>query len=185
MENTIKIPTFLHEVHGKQSNWFDIIATHLLALLTVGAILFLINDLGLPSWKEWVLIALAYDLGGGVLANFTYSTKKYYQSKKRRIIFLSIHFLQPLFMCWVFPEHSIGIAIFSGFTVFSAFIVDAIQQPQKQIALGVLLSLTGIIALYILPIKWNSPLLLLLTLFLLKLPLSFAVRWYSFRKDET
>ncbi len=184
MENTIKIPGFLHEIHGKQSNWLDIITIHLYALLAIGALLFLTNDLALPSWKEWVLIALAYDLGGGVLANFTYSTKKHYQSRKRRIVFLSLHFLQPLFMIWVFPEQTIGIAIFSGFTIFSAFIVDAIQDAQKQLIIGAFLTFTGIIGLLTIPIEWNSSLLLLLTLFLLKLPLSFSVRWHNLGKID-
>lgn len=52
MENTIRIPTFLHKIHGKPSNWFDIFTTHLLALLTLHAILFFTNDLGLPSWRN-------------------------------------------------------------------------------------------------------------------------------------
>ncbi|MEM9921947.1 MAG: hypothetical protein AAF990_27830 [Bacteroidota bacterium] len=183
MENTVKIPTFLHEVHGKQSNWYDIITTHVLALLTVGAIVFLASDLDLAPWKKWVLIALAYDLGGGVLANFTYATKQFYRVEKRRIVFLSIHFLQPLFMCLVFPEHLVGIAIFSSFTVFSSFMINAIKNPKKQLATGAFTALSGIIALYIVPFEWNLPLLLLLILFLLKLPLSFSVRWYSLNKN--
>lgn len=150
-----------------------------MALLTVGATVFLAQGAVLPDWKIWVLIILAYDLGGGVLANFTYSTKQFYQSRKRRIIFLSIHFLQPLLMSIVFPEFLLEIALISSYTVLFAFIVDAIQETRKQIILGVFFALAGVIALYLIPVQWNTALLLLLTIFLLKLPLAFAVRWYA------
>ncbi|MDF1695773.1 MAG: hypothetical protein P1U56_08085 [Saprospiraceae bacterium] len=184
MDDSIKIPTFLHEIHGKKSNWLDILTTHGLALLTIAVVSFQLKDLGLPSWKEWVLIALAYDLAGGVVANMSYSRQQFYLSTKRRIIFLSLHFLQPLFLCWVFPEEAIAIGTFSGYTVFSAFIVNAVSDFQNQRIMGILLSLIGIIALCSVPVKWEESLLLLLTLFLLKLPFSFAVRWHNHKTDE-
>ena len=183
MENTVKIPSFLHEIHGEQSNWFDITATHLVALFTVIAALFTANDLNLATWQTALLILLAYDLGGGVLANFTYSTKWYYdQSQTRRLVFLSLHFLQPLLMCLVFPVHWIGVALFSAYTVTASFMTNAIRFPQKQLTIGAILSLTGIIALHSLDIGLPTTILLLLTLFLLKLPLSFSVRWYRLEK---
>lgn len=184
MENTVKIPQFLYEIHGKQSNWFDIITTHLLALLTVVVIQYLTIDLGLPSWKKWILIGLAYGLGSGLVTHFSYSTKLYYQNTKRKIIFLSMHFLYPLFMVWVFPEHLVSIAVFSGIVIFSAFIINAIENFKKQLPIGVFLSLTGMIALQSTLVDLNIPLQLLLTLFLLKLCFSFTINWHVFKEIE-
>ena len=182
MQNTVSIPKFLHEVHGKKSNWFDIGATHIVALLTVVATLFLTDEMG---WKKWLLILLAYDLGGGVLANFTYSTKWYYdQSMKRRLVFLSLHFLQPALMCLVFPDYLVGIITFSGYTVAASFITNSTGNPQRQLTTGALFSLSGIIALATVPVELNPALHLLLTLFLLKLPLSFSVRWYRLERFQ-
>ena len=183
MDNTVKIPKFLHDFHGEQSNWLDIASIHLIAILTTIITLYLADDLPLPPWKKFLLIGLAYDLGGGVVANFTYSTNLHYdQSLKRRLVFLSLHFLQPIGLTLVFPDQMMGIVIFSAYIVAAAFIVNAIQDPQRQLTLGALLTATGIIALQGIPLDLHPPLKLLLTIFLLKLPLSFAVRWFRLKK---
>lgn len=185
MQNTVHIPKFLREIHGQKSNWFDIVSVHLMALVTVGVVLFLSQDMAFGSWKKWTLIALAYDLGGGVLANFTYSTQTYYeQYTQRRFFLLSMHFLHPIFLAFLFPDLLIGIVAFSCFTVASSFVVNSIKASREQLTLGVALSLLGIIMLHTLPVGFNSALRLLLTLFLLKLPLSFSVRWYRLPLNE-
>ncbi len=183
MENTIQIPKFLHEVHGEQSNWTDILTVHILAGITVMATLFAAVNADLVLWQLVLLSILAYDLGGGVLANFTYSTKWYYdQSTLRRLVFLSLHVLQPLLMMLVFPAYWMAIAAFSVYTLVASFLTNSITRPQQQLLIGVFLSLTGIIALHTIPFALNTPLQLLLNLFLLKLPLSFSVRWYRLKK---
>lgn len=185
MQNTVHIPKLLHELHGQKSNWFDIVSVHLMALVTVGAIGFLSKDMAFGSWEKWTLIALAYDLGGGVLANFTYSTQTYYEQQvRRRFFLLSMHFLHPIFLVLLFPDLLIGIAAFSCFTVLSSFVVNGIKASREQLTLGVMLSLLGIVMLHTLPVDFNRALRLLLTLFLLKLPLSFSVRWYRLRTNK-
>ena len=182
MENTVKIPKFLHEIHGDESNWFDIIATHSVALITVFGTVYLANPLELQGWKTILLIILAYDLGGGVLANFTYSTNWYYeQASIRRKVFLALHVLQPFFMILVFPEYLNEILVYAAYTLASSFRTNAIKDVRTQLIAGSFFSLTGIIVLHSLSSSIEATLSLLFTLFLLKLPLSFSVRWYRLK----
>ena len=182
MQNTVVIPKFLREVHGEKSNWIDILSTHALAIMAVITILWSASDLAMAPWKVWVLGFLAYDLGGGVLGNFTYSTKWYYdQSNRRRIGFLALHFLQPMLMILIFEADQV-IAGFAAYTVAASFLTNSISVPQRQLAAGAFLSLAGIMVLHALALDIDQTIRLLITLFLLKLPLSFSIRWYRLEK---
>ncbi len=179
MKNNVLIPSFLHDIHGERSNWFDLIATHTLAIATILATLAMVDMDTFPNWKIGLLLLLAYDLGGGVIANFTYGTKHYYdQSPRRRYFFLTLHILQPLVMMIVFFEHTAAIELIGIYTLAAAFGVNSITNPQRQVIIGVLLAILGMIGLFVLPFNLPTLLQLFLSLYLLKLPLSFAVRWY-------
>jgi hypothetical protein len=185
MKNQIIIPRFLHEIHGERSNWFDLALTHFIALATTLAVLTLIDGFNFAGWERWTLIALTYDLAGGIIANFSYGTSHYYaQSNKRRLWFISLHFLQPLFMSILFPEFGMTIAIVSGYVIAASLTVNAIKDTARQATLGALLAVSGIVVLQIFIPKTNAVLELLLTMFLLKLPLAFAVRWHHTNQAE-
>jgi len=169
----------LHEFHGEKSNWTDILSIHLIALAVTIISLMLVSDMGLALWQTCLLAILAYDLAGGVVANFSYSTNLYYDySMKRRIVFLSLHFLQPVALLLVFPAYYAEILIFSAIIVFGAFAINAIKQPQKQLVYGVVICLFGIVMLQSGYIELFPALRLLFVIFFLKLPLSFSIRWY-------
>ncbi len=181
MNNTVNIPAFLHEFHGRKSNWLDLAATHLIALVATATALILSDQYDLTLWKKFLFAALAYDLGGGVMSNFTYATNLYYDHPiRKRLIFITLHWLQPVLMSLVFPAYWQGILLFSAYILASTFIVNGIQIHQRQLTLGIGLTLLGLLALFF--VSFIPPVSLLLTLFLLKLPLAFAVRWYRFPK---
>ncbi len=185
MKNPIIIPGFLHEIHGERSNWFDLALTHFIALATTLAILTLTDGFDFADWQRWTLIALTYDLAGGIIANFSYGTSDYYaQSNKRRLWFISLHFLQPLFMSILFPEFGMTIAIVSGYVIATSLVVNIIKDTSQQATVGSLLAVGGIVALQVFLPETNAILELLLTMFLLKLPLAFAVRWHHTNPKE-
>ena len=186
MKNPIIIPGFLHEIHGERSNWFDLALTHFIALATTLAILTLTDGFDFADWQRWTLIALTYDLAGGIIANFSYGTSDYYaQSNKRRLWFISLHFLQPLFMSILFSSFWMTIAIVSGYVIAASLLVNSINSTTRQATAGSLLAVGGVVALKIFLPETNTILELLLTLFLLKLPLAFAVRWHHNNQEES
>jgi len=185
MKNPIIIPRFLHEIHGERSNWFDLALTYLMALATTLAVLTLSDGFNVAGWERWILIALTLDLAGGIIANFSYGTNHYYaQSNKRRLWFISLHFLQPLFMSILFPEFRMTIAIVSGYVIAASLVVNSINNTARQATLGALLAVSGIVALQVFLPETNAVLELLLSMFLLKLPLAFAVRWHHTNQTE-
>jgi len=184
MQNTVKIPNFLYEIHGKKSNWIDIALPYLFGLICIGAITIMIENMGLSLEKKWTIIAIALDLGMGSISNFTYSTKKYYRNRKCRILYLCLHIIHPICMIWLFPEYTLEIAISTGAILFVAFIIDAIHHTRKQITLGVFLSLLSILAIQISPAHVSLPVLSLLSLYVIKLPLSFSINWHQLEQRQ-
>lgn len=184
MQNTIKIPSFLHDFHGEKSNWLDIAAIHLIAALTTVLTILLATDLDWPVWKYILIGIVSYDIGGGVIANFTYSTNHYYdQSNKKRLIFLSLHFFQPALLSILFFDQIVLVLSFCSYILAISFIINAIKDPQTQLTLSVLLLQIGLLVLFMVPFGLPLPLMLLLTLFMLKLPFSFSVKWYQLKKS--
>lgn len=91
MKNQIIIPSFLHEIHGESSNWFDLALTHFIALAATLAVLTQTGEFNLAGRERWTLIALTYDLMGGIIANFSYGTSHYYAQSNRRDCGLSAY----------------------------------------------------------------------------------------------
>ena len=96
MQQTIHIPKFLHEVHGKRATLSDVLMAHTFAIFITIITLYWSYNSGLSTVKLIVLGILAYDLSGGVLANFSKGTSNHYAaSAKARRNFLWLHLLQP------------------------------------------------------------------------------------------
>src|SRR5690554_1082835 len=103
MKNNIIIPKFLHDVLGEKSNWLDIILIQVIAIFTVIVVWVLSFDFMFKKWEIFILLLLAYDIGGGVIANFSSSTNLFYEkNNKKRIIFICVHILQPVLLAIVF-----------------------------------------------------------------------------------
>ena len=183
MQRTIHIPKFLHEVHGEKASLIDVIAAHLFAVLATVLTLTRSLDLDWSPLKMVALGLLAYDLSGGVLANFSQGTSLHYAaSGKARRNFLSLHVLQPLLMIYVFQGNDLTLAALSVYIVLGAVLVNAQKTAVQQLQLGAFISLIGIILLFIPGLGLYGVQQLLLAFFILKLPLAFAVQWYALGK---
>ncbi|MEM9324970.1 MAG: hypothetical protein AAGA85_04920 [Bacteroidota bacterium] len=182
MEATIKIPKALHEVHGHESSVTDVLLAHSLAVASTITV-FWLSAAHLHTWQEILLGILTYDLVGGVVANFSRSTSSFYAaSSKKRRGFLLLHLLQPTLLTLVFMEYLQTILPICTYILVSSAIVNAMQASNRQVMTGAFFSVLGIFLLQI-PFFEASPVLeFLLTVFLLKLPLAWAVRWYELKK---
>ncbi|MEL7425629.1 MAG: hypothetical protein AAFN81_21740 [Bacteroidota bacterium] len=179
MKNTIKVPTLLHEVHGEVANARDIILAHGLAITSTAAVLAL-GTAGMAIWQQILLGILTYDLVGGVVANFSFSTSTFYAaSAQKRRGFLLLHLLQPTLLTLVFTDYWMSIVAICGYILISSTIVNAMKSGNRQVMTGAFLSVTGIFLLQLPIFELTSILEFLLTVFLLKLPLAWAVRWYE------
>lgn len=179
MKNTIQIPKILQEVHGEVSNVKDIFVTHFVAILSSVMVLTL-GSRDLSISQIIVLGILTYDLVGGVVANFSYSTSVYYAKQpKKRKGFIALHLLQPTLLVFVFQNDIVTILSISTYILLSSILVNATKSVQRQIMLGAFFSIVGIMVLQLPFFEATSILAFLLVIFLLKLPLAWAVRWYD------
>ncbi|MEN0003510.1 MAG: hypothetical protein AAF798_05180 [Bacteroidota bacterium] len=179
MENTINVPKLLHEVHGEKAQLRDILLAHGLAIVSTATLIILGSE-GMALWQKLLLGILTYDLVGGVVANFSYSTSIYYaSSSKKRRGFLLLHLLQPTLLTLVFQTNWMEIIVLSAYILIASVIVNNIKSGSRQVITGGFLAVTGIFLLQLPIFELEATLQFLLTVFLLKLPLAWAVRWYD------
>ena len=184
MQQTINIPKFLHEVHGKQATLTDVILAHAFAAVITTLTLYWSMAMDMPVIKMIVLGILAYDLSGGVLANFSKGTSIHYAaSAKARRNFLLLHILQPTMMVYLFQGNDLVLVALSAYIVLGSFWVNAQPTAIRQLRWGAFLSLSGITLLFIPGLQLSAVQQMLLVFFMLKLPLAFAVQWYKLAEE--
>ena len=177
LKRKIKVPKFLHEVHGYESTIEELIFNYITVLFVTSILVIMAKGLDFPTLKLIIYILLVIDLSGGVVSNFMEGTNRYYaESSKRRLTFISLHIIQPLLMYWVFPGEGMNIALVTLYTLSMVLIVNGIKKhsSQKFFAAGFMIS--GIALVFSLNITYSA-LLLILVMFIIKLVLAFAVRW--------
>ena len=177
MDQSIRIPTFLHELHGKTARPIDLILTYSLA--AIGALVVALVPELRPEgawWQKTLAAVIAADLFGGVVANFTSGTDAHYAaSRRRQRVFLLIHVIQPTVLWISYGGLAVGWAAISAAVIISAFLVHGIrgrktQEPVAAVLVGVI-----VVAAFVLKptpdtAAWFGP------VFALKLVLAFAVR---------
>ena len=180
MENTIQIPKALHEVHGERAAILDVILPHSLSILSSIYLLTIPPGADFGLVKSILLFILTYDLIGGVIANFSEGTSRFYaESTSRRFKFIALHVLQPTIMWYLFKDHQSVILIISAYVVGSAIIVNQIRTLRNQLIVSGTLVVAGVFIFQLLAGEVPFTLQFLLTAFILKLPLAWAVRWYG------
>jgi hypothetical protein len=176
-DKKITIPTYLHELHGKQASIFDLLVNYTTAIIATVIIFYLAWELSLATYKLIILGVLALDLAGGVVSNFTEGTNNYYLEKpKRRYVFIAFHVVQPLMMIWLFPDDLVGIAVVSIYTLMAMTVINSIQEHLRQRVYGAFLMVIGLSISFL--VGEMQPIVhLMLILFVVKLIVAFAIRW--------
>lgn len=181
---TIRIPRFFHEVFGKEYTILELTLT--LAFATLSTLLYSFTTY--PEWQGFgilqivVILIMAFDISGGVIANFTFGTNNQYKKSKRaRLIFIAAH-VQPLILALVLGEYYLPCALTWGYTAISAFIVNGFSKHPAQRTIGAALMIFGILWLILYFIDLPRFLLIILILFLIKVTFSFAVDHYAKRE---
>jgi len=179
-DKEIKIPKFLHELHGERSKLSTTLLIYLSALFVGAALVLSLGYLNLPLWKNLLLFFLFFDIAGGVVANLSSSTNLYYQKKKGlRVAFIIFHVVQPVLLAVVFPE-IIAYALFVYlYTLVASLIVNAIKNKESQQNLAAFFLVIGILgsAFCILP---AVILYIFAPLYMTKIILGFSVKRPAF-----
>jgi membrane glycosyltransferase len=182
--NKIKVHRLLRELFGLETTRFDLLAIIISAVSFAALTLILNSNSAALATKAIVLIILALDIGGGVVANFTTGTNNYYaESLQKRYLFVIFHLLQPSVLIWIFPNELLAILGVSIFTLTSSLIVLNIKKNYNQRIIAVTLLLLSLILSTIL--NYTDPLAqVIMQLFSVKLILAFSVNWTANDKDE-
>ncbi|MCW9705729.1 hypothetical protein [Fodinibius salsisoli] len=173
----VTIPKVLHEFHGTKASIPDLILTYLAACIAASVVYFFIPA-DFVLWKQIMLILLALDIGGGVVANFTEGTTRYHENNpKLRLFFIApLHLVHPAILVILFPTQMGIIAINATLIIACTYSVNAIKGYKLQKAVAPLLLLL-VIAINIVSQIPDPIISFLLILLAVKLILAYAVRW--------
>ena len=179
-----KVHRLFHELFGRETTTFDLLAIVISSLSFAGLTLLLKLNTDISNFKLIILTILALDIAGGVVANFTTGTTNYYaESLRKRYFFVLFHLLQPSILIWIFPNEIQAIMGISIFTLLCSFIVLNINKHYTQRITAIILLLLSFILSILL--NYSDPLLqIVMQLFSIKLILAFSVNWSSIDKDE-
>lgn len=180
----VEIPKFFHEVFGKRSTVLELFLT-LFFGVGMSALLLAFTHAewkALEAWRMIVIVLLALDITGGVIANFTLSTNNHYKaSPQARIVFILIH-VQPIILACVLWNHFAVCLAAWGYTIASSFIVNALIKHPAQRTIASVFAASGFCGLLLFFASVPKFVLIILLLFMFKVIFSFAVDHYAGRE---
>jgi len=167
-----KTPEFLFEVLGEKQSVLEVSCTIIFALLG-SWIIYSVAGIELGSWQTVVAFILIVDVLAGCIANFSFGTNEFYSKRpKNRLIFISIH-IHILVIAWLLSEPMGAALIVWGFTIASAFSVNALKGKSIQGFIAANLMCYGILLLIYLSLPvWF---LMVSMFFMIKVLFSFSV----------
>ncbi len=166
---------------GENPRKFDVVAINMVTLLIGVALAYLVPAIreSTTMLQKMLIILIAWDDLGGVVANFTKSTNDYHAgSRRNRLVFYSLHILQPAILFYFFDTSLTFFLFVWLYPVLSAFAVSDLVSEEKRNTLAGLLWLVGIILLiYVIPVPtvlaWFG------ITFFTKLILGYAINHFS------
>jgi hypothetical protein len=177
----IKVHKYLHELHGEYPDIFTLIGTYLAGIISGILVIVFTNNLGLPVWKSILLFILYADIAGGVISNFSSSTKDYYRTNKSyRLPFILMHLLHPALFILLFPDFADYFIYVGLFTIPACLIITGINQIEIQLTSALFLLLLGTSLSFCFKIPVNF-LFSFAPLFMTKLIVGFSVNRPDFR----
>ena len=179
----IKVPKYLHELHGEYPDIFTLIVTYLASIISgILAIIFTYN-LGLSAWKSILLFILYADIAGGVISNFSSSTKDYYRTNKSlRIPFILMHLIHPALFILLFPYFADYFIYVGLFTILACLILAGINKKEIQLTTALFLLFLGTSFSYFFKIPVNF-LFSFAPLFMTKLLIGFSIDGPNFENQ--
>lgn len=179
----VAVPWWLHELHGTHSTRRDLALVQGCAWGVTALVAALAIAEGLSLWAVALLALLVVDIAGGVVSNVTPGTNAHYNASRRaRIVFLSLHVLQPAALVWLFPDWATPITGVAALTLATGFGIEARGRRAAAAPVAVAAAV-GLIALVLLAPAAFGPapfvgLPVILVLYVLKVAVAFPVDWH-------
>ncbi|MGP4039235.1 hypothetical protein ACTWP4_04900 [Gracilibacillus sp. D59] len=133
--------------------------------------------------QKIIIILLAWDDLGGIMANMTRSTNNYHLSNARvRLVFYSLHILQP-FIIFLSFDLSVSVFLYTWLypVLASILIVEFIKEDDKKLWSGILWVIGIITYMYVIQVPiylmWFG------ITFFTKLILSYSVNHYPVQRS--
>lgn len=172
----VSIPKSLHELHGERTRLSTLLIVYLTALTAAAVSAWLLLRAGTPVWRTALAALIFMDVGGGVTANLSASTNRYYQEHpKLRIPFIAMHVFHPAVLAALFPAALPYFVYAALFTLGGTFAVNAVRNGELQQNLAALLVAAGCVFSFAFAVP-VPVLYAFMPLFAVKLILGFAVR---------
>ncbi|WP_257348735.1 hypothetical protein [Pseudalkalibacillus decolorationis] len=181
----VKIPPFLHEVFGPRSTVLEITVTGLFAIFSTVILMAGTSAewQGYGFYQIAVVIILALDINGGVIANFTLSTNNHYRENDRaRLVFIALH-IQPIILALILQNFLVPCLFIWGYTIVSSLIVNQLYTHPAQRTIGAVFMAFGLLVLVLFFIQLPTFLTVILAFYLIKVSFSFAVNHYALREE--
>lgn len=177
LNKPIDVPKAFRELHGDKTTLANIALVYAAGAGVAAFAVLGLRAESLAPWKLGLVGLIFMDVAGGVVANLSGSTHRYYQGKNRlRALFLIAHALQPGILLGLFPQYA-GYFVFCWAYVmagcFALFFVRRAEW-QQQIA-AALVAIGASIALLSFDLPARA-LYLFGILYMVKLLLGFSVR---------
>lgn len=176
----IKIHKFFYEILGENQKPIELIFILLFAVLsTTFSFIFYYDFLNnLPLLNQGILLLLTLDITGGVIANLTYGTDKFYSKRKKaRMIFIAIH-IQPI-LIFLFTKLPLWIGlILWAYTIFCAIMLELLKNHPSQKVFAGFNFFIGLVILLGFQSVLTPFVTFLILLYLFKVLYSFSVNHY-------
>lgn len=170
---TVKIPGFLRELHGELALLPELVLVYLMA--SAAGILTWFTNASLSLIPRILAALILADVAGGVVANFTPSTRLYYRDRPRlRPVFLALHVLHILALVWAFPGEWSRLVWIGACAIGGSFLLLSRRLLALRPALALGFTVTGILPLGLSPVP-PSAVLLFIPLFGVKLLAGFSL----------
>ncbi|MCR6111459.1 hypothetical protein HXA35_14005 [Bacillus sp. A301a_S52] len=180
-ERHVNIPRFFHELFGTEQKKSDLAIVIIFTVLSAIIVSVMTKDfLKELTWYQNIILFLLYiDIAGGVVANFTFGTDTYYQTRPLgRWMFIAIH-IQPVLCAWILGgEMALALSVW-GYTIACAIAVNLLRTMSFQKVLAGALLTFGLIGIVSVGDRIENILLFIYMMFMIKVIYSFAVAHHS------
>jgi hypothetical protein len=181
MMKYFKTPESLFEVLGEKQTVLEVSCILLFALFG-SLIIYNEAEIQFDHWRSVIAYILIADVLAGCIANFSFGTNEFYaQRPKSRLIFIAIH-IHILLIAWLLAEPMESALIIWGFTIGSAFIVNAFHGKSIQLFIAANLMCYGVFLLIYLSLP--SWFLMVSMFFMIKVLFSFSVDHFPKQRNR-
>jgi hypothetical protein len=181
---TVRVPKALQDLFGEEIARLELWLTLLFGVVVCALLVPTTYEewSGLSPWRQIALLLLAFDIGGGVVGNFSYSTNRYYRRNARARLTFILYHVQPVALAFLLGgSYPVAIGV-TAYAIAAAIVTNALIDHPAQRIIGASFMLAGVMVLLLTVHGVPAVLLALYALYMFKVIYGFAVDHYAQRE---